>query len=90
MERDLGYESDALTGLNSVGYNRVRLGFGGPITGNLSFYLSGDLLGQTTGGSADFAALARRRDSTPRRPRFWSAPGSIPRWRCLSVAASTA
>ena len=53
----LGYESDALTGLNnSVGMNRVRLGFGGPITGNLSFYVSGDLLGQSTGGSADFPA----------------------------------
>ncbi len=52
-----GYESDALTGdNNSQGMNRVRLGFGGPITGNLSFYVSGDLLGQTTGGSADFAA----------------------------------
>jgi hypothetical protein len=52
-----GYESDALTGdNNSVGMNRVRLGFGGPITGKLSFYLSGDLLGQTTGGSADFPA----------------------------------
>ncbi|MFN8652369.1 MAG: TonB-dependent receptor [Gemmatimonadales bacterium] len=42
----LGYENDEIGGLNhSRGFNRVQGGIGGPITGGLTFYLSGDLEG---------------------------------------------
>ena len=43
----LSYENDAITGTNSLGFNRVTGGFGGPLfMQGLSFYLSGTLEGQ--------------------------------------------
>jgi hypothetical protein len=53
----LSYENDGITGANSLGFNRVSGGFGGPagIQG-LTFYLAGSLEGQTsiaTGKDAD-------------------------------------
>jgi len=43
----LSYENDAITGDNSLGFNRITGGFGGPLgVQGLSFYLSGTLEGQ--------------------------------------------
>jgi Carboxypeptidase regulatory-like domain/TonB-dependent Receptor Plug Domain len=43
---NVGFENDEIGGLNhSRGFNRVAGGFGGPIAGGLTFYLSGDLEG---------------------------------------------
>ena len=43
----LSYENDAITGSNSLGFNKISGGFGGPLGLNgLSFYLSGTLEGQ--------------------------------------------
>jgi hypothetical protein len=53
----LSYENDAVTGANSLGFNRITGGFGGPLgVQGLSFYLSGTLEGQQaipTGKDAD-------------------------------------
>jgi outer membrane receptor for ferrienterochelin and colicin len=43
----LSYENDAITGANSLGFNRVTGGFGGPLgLQGLSFFVSGTLEGQ--------------------------------------------
>jgi len=43
---NLGFENDEISGLNhSRGFNAVRGGVGGPITGGLTFYVSGDIEG---------------------------------------------
>ena len=43
---NVGFENDEIGGVNhSRGLNRVQGGFGGPIVGDLTFYLSGDLEG---------------------------------------------
>ena len=43
----LSYENDAITGTNSLGFNRITGGLGGPLfIQGLSFYLSGTLEGQ--------------------------------------------
>ncbi len=52
---NFGYENDALGGLNhSLGFNRIAGGIGGPIAGNLTFFLSGDIDGaKSTGNGVD-------------------------------------
>jgi carboxypeptidase family protein/TonB-dependent receptor-like protein len=48
----LGYESDELSGTgSSLGFNRIAASLGGPIVSNLTFFLSGVLEGQKSGGS---------------------------------------
>ena len=43
----LSYENDAATGANSIGFNRITGGFGGPLMlQGLTFFLSGTLEGQ--------------------------------------------
>jgi outer membrane receptor for ferrienterochelin and colicin len=57
----LSYENDAVTGANSVGYNRITGGFGGPLfKQGLTFFLSATLEGQqsvATGQDGDQLAL---------------------------------
>ncbi len=48
---NLGYETDQVSGSRSRGFNRIQGGFGGPITGGLSFFLSGDLEGNKADGA---------------------------------------
>jgi outer membrane receptor for ferrienterochelin and colicin len=54
---NVSYENDAITGTNSLGFNRITGGFGGPLgVQGLSFFLSGTLEGQQslgTGKNAD-------------------------------------
>jgi len=48
----VGYESDGLFGDNtSLGFNRVTASLGGPIVGNLSFFVSGVAEGQSSAGT---------------------------------------
>lgn len=48
----VGYESDGLFGDNtSLGFNRVTASLGGPIVGNLTFFVSGVTEGQTSAGT---------------------------------------
>jgi outer membrane receptor for ferrienterochelin and colicin len=42
----ISYQTDEITGSNSVGFNRIEASFGGPIAGNLTFFLSTTLEGQ--------------------------------------------
>jgi hypothetical protein len=42
----LSYENDAITGTNSLGFNKISGGFGGPLARDLTFYLAATLEGQ--------------------------------------------
>lgn len=53
----LGYETDAISGKRARGFNRIQGGFGGPIAGGLTFYVSGDL----EGAKADAAGFDREK-----------------------------
>jgi hypothetical protein len=50
FDGSISYETDELFNQNaSVGFNRVEASFGGPIMGNLTFFLSGTIDGQQSG-----------------------------------------
>ncbi|MDH4347681.1 MAG: TonB-dependent receptor, partial [Gemmatimonadota bacterium] len=46
-----GYENDEVTGTNSLGFNRLQFSVGGPIAGNLTLYLGGDMEGRKDQGT---------------------------------------
>ena len=77
----LSYENDAVTGANSLGYNRITGGFGGPLLlKGLTFFLSGTLEGQQSIPTGRTAASLR---SSPRQ-------GSTRRSRCPAYRSPTA
>ncbi len=69
------------------GYNRVRLGFGGPITGNLTFYLSGDMLGRRRASIGGFRPPARH--GIQRREGVDSVSAGIDTTVAVPVAAAS-
>jgi len=87
------YQTDDINAWQNVGFNRLEASVGGPIKGNLTFFLSGTLNGQKASGSTtadgilDVQAnrdidrpifVASGVDTIVRQPSTWQADHSIP------------